>query len=154
VTPFSDLVPVIAVVIGAFIAFLSSGVGARAEARREQARWIRERRFEAYREYLIASDKWAYRAGDPGLPGIQEPGQAFYDEMIVAEAGVELVGPAEVVAAMPSLRAALHGLLFAPDPEGKLNPHYWETQRAFVAVAQKHMIVEPKRPLREFRSRG
>ncbi len=145
VTPSSELVPVVAVVVGALIAFLSSGLGARTEARREQARWLRERRFEAYWEYLTASDKWATRAGDPTAPGAQEPGQSFYDEMIVAEAAVELVGPAEVVKAMPPLRLALDALFYAPDPDGELGPRYWRQQRVFVALAQEHMVVEPRR---------
>lgn len=144
-TPFFELVPVISVVVGAFIAFLFSGLGARTEARREQARWLRERRFEAYKEYLTASDKWAMRAVDLNARGAQEPGQSFYDEMIVAEAAVELVGPARVVGAMPPLRSALDALIYDSHKGGKLSPEYWAVQRAFVAVAQEHMVVEPGR---------
>ncbi|NIY62063.1 hypothetical protein GQ603_16150 [Clavibacter michiganensis subsp. michiganensis] len=141
-TQFSELVPVVAVVVGALIAFLSSGHGARTEARREQARWLRERRFEAYKEYLTTSDKWAMRAGDPDAPEVSEPGQAYYDEMSVAEAAVELVGPTEVVEKMPSLRAALTVLLHAPGPNEDTSAHYWLCQQAYVTAAQKHMVVE------------
>lgn len=89
----SVLVAIFLLVVGALVAFASSWIGARIEARREHARWLRERRFEAYREYLRTADKWATRAKSPTEAGPVPPEQIFYDEMTAAEAGVELVGP-------------------------------------------------------------
>lgn len=145
----SALIPLSSVVVGAFLAFLFSRLGARAEAKREHARWLTERRFEAYRDFLATADKWATRATGPTDAGPAEPGQDFYDEMTAVEAAIELVGPQEAADAMSPIRSALLHLQDEREPGHKSAAmFYWEKQRAFTAVAQKHLGYGARTPSR------
>jgi uncharacterized alpha-E superfamily protein len=135
--------PILSVIVGAALAFAFARIGARQERKSEHAKWLRERRFEAYRDFIASADKWSTR-GENGSSA--EPGQEFYDEMVAAEAAVELLGPPSVVAAMDPIRSALLNLQGAPDATSHraLAAAYWSHQRAFMAIAQRQVWTSSK----------
>jgi hypothetical protein len=144
-TLYLAAVPLVSVFSGALLAYCASQLGARTEARQEQARWLRERRFEAYAQFMVTTEKWATRAVVPEPQAGREPEQAFFDEMTAAEAGVELAGPPDAVSAMEPMRAVILDLYMNPGPGRTAGTAYWKLQRVFTAAAQAHMVVDHKR---------
>jgi len=128
-------------VIAAVLSYLFARLGASSEGKREHERWLREQRFDAYKAFLAMTDKWATRAKGPDADADWEPGQDFYDEMTAAEGAVELLGPADVVAAMDPIRSALLHLQEVRDAGApSAAQDYWAHERAFVHAAQQHML--------------
>jgi hypothetical protein len=132
-----------AVVVGALLAFLGALWGTWKEAQREHARWLRERRHQAYEKFMAVMEKWATRAVIPGPQPFREPDPEFYDEMTAAESAVDLVGPQEVIAAMQPMRYAILKMYLGPEESKFTQTAYHAKQQAFVSVARAQMVVKP-----------
>jgi len=93
--------PVLSLLVGALGAALIGLLGAWIQSRREHARWIREQRFDAYRDFFRVAERLAQ------IPDvdIEDGEQEFMDRFRSAIGTVRLVGPERVVRA-----ATAHGL--------------------------------------------
>jgi len=138
-----------AVIVGALLAFLAALWGARVEANREHARWLRERRHEAYEKFMAVTEKWATRAVIPEPQPFREPDSEFYDEMTAAESAVDLVGSQEAIAAMQPMRAAILDMYLGPEESRFTQTAYNNRQQAFVSVARTQMVAKHAKRERE-----
>jgi hypothetical protein len=89
---------------GAIVAALAGLLGAWLQSRREHDMWVRERRFEAYTLYMQVAQRYNVK-----LSGKTESldDEVFLDEMISAEAAVDLLGPKEMRDLTDEIRSAL-----------------------------------------------
>jgi len=105
--------------------------------RSEKSKWLRERRYEAYANFVSTIDRWAIRIAN--APDPADPEGLFYDEMVVAEAAVDLIGTPAVRKAMVPIRAKILDWSLAEDEAPSVAGQYWELHRAFTKAARDEL---------------
>lgn len=130
-------------------------LGAWLQARREHGRWVRERRFEAYLEFLRIVER------HPKLSIPAAEFDAYLNEVVDAKMTVMLVGPDRVEEAATRHEDALGALVVYEElePTGKkVKDDAWEeyreglaaaldsqraTRNAFLRAAQRELRIRP-----------
>jgi hypothetical protein len=137
--PVDPLLILLTALGGALVAAAAGFIGAWLQGRREHEKWIRERRFEAYTRYMQVAQRWNVRLSAK----IDGNDEEFLDEMVAAEAEIDLLGPKAVRDLMDDIRAALlawerlNGANFSDHSAAT-----WEKFRAFEEAAQVALKIK------------
>lgn len=137
--------PLVALLVGAFgAAALTVGggfLGAFLQHRREHERWIREQRFDAYRDFLSGAERMTTWVATSSTQEVLRDTQR-------AIAAVRLLGPDDVIeaaiehgmAAGELGKAAANSALGSPVHD-KASTTYWATKDVFVAAARRELGI-------------
>jgi hypothetical protein len=115
---------------GAGVAALFALIGAWIQSQREHTKWLRDRQYEAYSNFLATADRWAIRMLD--TPDAERDQPDYFDEMTSAEAAVDLLGSDAMRNIMGDFRAIILSLGRSPVQSMR----YRELQRAFIKEAR------------------
>ena len=103
---FMDDLP--GVIVGAAVAGLFTLVGLLIQRTNEHRRWVRERRYEAYRAFLAAHRKMVVH----GRGARDDARRDLFNELLDSVGQVELVGPPSVMKAADDLHNLVAEIVF------------------------------------------
>jgi hypothetical protein len=121
------------------VALAAAWVGARLQARQEQDRWLREKRYNAYEAYLAQIDKHALDSRNGVGPRTQKEMKVAIHPVSEAVTSISLLGPEYMIDAASTLRDSFAAFLGA----GIEPPEFRNTRSAFVAAARRATLVSP-----------